>query len=84
MIRLKDGKKAVEIDMVVWEENGYSPDWSIDFFAAAYDEKSDYYIVPDVDYCLDQAEDWKNGLGDYDNQFGELREVFVYELKNAK
>lgn len=32
MTRLTDGKKTVEIEMMVWEGSGYTPDWSKDFF----------------------------------------------------
>lgn len=32
MTRLTDGKKIAEIEMMVWEGSGYTPDWSYDFF----------------------------------------------------
>lgn len=67
-MRLYDGKKLVSIEMNNWTENGYTPDWSIDFFAAGnlpYDEDMNAYIVEDVDYCIEQADDWKNSRGDY-------------------
>lgn len=67
-MKITDGKKTVEIRMMVWEGNGYSPDWSLDFFEAGalpYNEDTDTYTVDDVDYCIEQAMDWKNSEGDY-------------------
>ena len=60
-MKLNDGKKVAEITMRVWNGSGCGPDWSIDFFEAgglSYDEESDCFTVPDVDYCIDQAKDW--------------------------
>ena len=61
---MTDGKKTVEITMKVWNDfnTGYSPDWSNDFFNAGilpYDEDEDFFIVDDVDYCIEQAEEWE-------------------------
>lgn len=61
-MKITDGKKTVEIRMMVWEGNGYSPDWSLDFFEAGslpYNDETDTYTVDDVDYCIDQAMEWK-------------------------
>lgn len=84
-MKLTDGKKTVEIKMCVWEGSGYSPDWSMDFFNAGglkFDESSNAYIVEDVDYCIDQAEDWKESRGDFcDDAPNENNTVFVDELK---
>lgn len=83
-MKLTDGKKTVEIEMKVWQGNGYSPDWSIDFFNAGslkYDEDRDVHYVEDVDYCIEQAEDWKNSTGDFaDDEPNENNRVFVTEL----
>lgn len=71
MIKLTDGRKTVEIEMKVWDDYGVSPDWSCDFFnigALPYDPDLEAYIVPDVNYCIDQAEDWKAGVGDYSDE----------------
>lgn len=68
MARLTDGNKTVEITMCVWNGSGYDPDWSDDFFSVGdleYDEEKETHIVKDVDYCIEQAEDWKNSRGDY-------------------
>ena len=68
MTRLTDGKKTVEITMRIWEGNGYTPDWSNDFFDIGdlpRDEEKEASIVEDVDYCVGQAQDWKNSAGDY-------------------
>ncbi len=63
-MKMTDGKKTVEITMKVWNDfnTGYSPDWSNDFFNAGilpYDEDEDFFIVDDVDYCIEQAEEWE-------------------------
>ena len=61
-MKITDGKKTVEIRMMVWEGNGYSPDWSLDFFEAGslpYNDETDTYTVDDVDYCIDQAMEWR-------------------------
>ena len=66
-MKIYDGKKLVEIKMMTWKQ-AYTPDWSIDFFDAGsleYDEKLDAYRVKDVDYCIDQANDWADGVGDF-------------------
>ena len=68
MTRLTDGKKTIEIVMKVWEGHDYSPEWDYDFFETGRlprDEQKDAYIVPNVDYCVEQAEDWKYGRGDF-------------------
>lgn len=86
---ITDGKRTVSITMQVWTGSQYTPDFSLDFFEAGglpHDEENDCYRVPDVDYCVNQAEDWKNGTGDfYDpdaDEFGEEAEktVFVDEI----
>ena len=68
MTRLTDGKKTVEITMTNWDGNGWTPDWSNDFFVTGtlpYNDDSNTYVVPDVDYCVEQAMDWKANIGDY-------------------
>lgn len=81
MTRLTDGKKTVEISLKVWENNGYTPDWSMDFFEVGqlpYDDEKDAYIVEDVDYCIEYAIDWKNRRGDFSEDTDEEdRAVFV-------
>lgn len=76
-MKMTDGKKTVEITMKVWNDfnTGYSPDWSNDFFDACilpYDEDEDFFIVDDVDYCIEQAEEWEAE--------DESNAVFVEEL----
>lgn len=76
-MKMTDGKKTVEITMKVWNDynTGYSPDWSNDFFNAGilpYDEDEDFFIVDDVDYCIEQAEEWEAEDGN--------NAVFVDEL----
>lgn len=68
MTRLTDNTKTVEITMNNWTGNGYTPDWSNDFFEIGGLEltESGAYIVPDVDYCVSCAQDWGNGRWDGD------------------
>lgn len=64
MTRFTDGKKTLEITMMVWNGSGYSPDWSNDCFnisSLEYDEEKEAYIVDDVDYLAEVARDWENG-----------------------
>ena len=79
--RLFDGKKIAEITMTTWNGSGWTPDWSNDFFKVGgleYDAEQDAYKVKDVDYCIEQAEDWKNSEGDFcDDELNENNEVFV-------
>lgn len=63
-MKITDGVKTVSIKMHVSDAfAGLSPDWSLDFFEAGslhYDEETDTYSVPDVEYCIDQAKDWES------------------------
>lgn len=81
MTRLTDGKKTVDIEMMVWEGNGYAPDWSKDFFEVGnleYDEKLEAYKVRDVEYSIEQANDWRKSIGDFScDKPNENNTVFV-------
>lgn len=69
MIKLTDRTKTVEITMTNWTGNGYTPDWSHDFFevgALKTNEDGNAYIVSDVDYCISCAKDWEQGRWDGD------------------
>lgn len=63
MIRLIDNNKAVEISIREWDEENsqYGPDWSADFYEVGglktVDEPELAYIVDDVDYCIEYAND---------------------------
>ena len=81
-MKITDGTKIVEITMY----EGNSPEWSNDFFESGsleYNEESDLYVVDDVDYCIAQANDWKDGVGDFatdeeTNEDLESRAVYVH------
>lgn len=50
--------KVAEITMNMWTGNGYTPDFSSDFFEVGslhYIEDLDAHEVEDVDYCIVQA-----------------------------
>lgn len=77
-MRLYDRKNLVDITMNIWTGDGYTPDWSADFFATAgmeYDSSLDAFIVDDVEYCIDQANDWKNAEGDFYDPDADPEEV---------
>lgn len=83
-MKITDGKKTVDVRMHVWQDSGYGPDWSHDFFAAGslqQDGDQGAYIVDDVDYCISQANDWAKKCGDYADvpewEADEDRAVFV-------
>lgn len=91
MTKLTDGKRTVGITLREWRDEQWTPDWSGDFFQAGglkiADGTDDVYVVEDVDYCIDQACDWKNSRGDYyDEQFddpnfdADNRDVDVTEI----
>lgn len=91
MTRLIDNNKAVEISIREWDEENtqYGPDWSADFFEVGTLESIDApeldcdpaYIVADVDYCIEQANDMVAGIGDFaeagpqPNQFVDVTEL---------
>lgn len=66
MAKLTDSKRTVEIRMMVWNGNGYDPDWSDDFFDVGLlpriEDETDglVYMVQDVEYCIEQAQEWAN------------------------
>lgn len=70
MTILTDNKHTVSITMAIWDSanRNYSPDFSGDFFnvgSLPYDDEADAYRVEDVYYCLDQAQNWAECIGDY-------------------
>lgn len=67
-MKMTDGKKLVEVTMKIWNGSGYGPDWANEFFETAgleFDGEVDAFMVNDVDYCIEQMEDWKNCANDY-------------------
>lgn len=76
-MKLTDGKMTVEITMKMWDGNSYGPDWSHDFFEAGSlekDEETGAYIVEDVEYCMDAAEDWQNYCWEGDDEETKARD----------
>ena len=50
-MRITDGKRTVEINIMAWNGTGYGPDWAGEYFNAGalpYDEEKDAYTVQDV------------------------------------
>lgn len=86
MTRLIDNNKAVEISIREWDEENsqYGSDWSADFFEVGglktVSEPNLAYIVDDVDYCIEYANDMVAGVGDFagdpqPNQFVDVTEL---------
>lgn len=71
MIRLIDDNKAVEISILEWDEEGmqYGSDMAADFFGVGglktVSEPEFAYVVDDVDYCIEEANDMVAGEGDF-------------------
>ena len=86
MIRLIDNNKVVEISIREWDEEGsqYGPDWSADFFDVGGLETVDApelaYIVDDVDYFIEYANDMVAGVGDFAGDPQPSQFVDVMEL----
>lgn len=88
MVVLVDKNKAVEISIREWDEENtqYGPDWAADFFEVGNlkhvenEELELAYVVDDVDYCIEQANDMVAGVGDFagdpqPNQFVDVTEL---------
>lgn len=88
MVVLVDKNKAVEISIREWDEENtqYGPDWAADFFEVGNlkhvedEELNLAYVVADVDYCIEQANDMVAGEGDFagepqPNQFVDVTEI---------
>lgn len=47
-MKITDGKRTVEINIMTWNGTGYGPDWAGEYFNAGalpYDEENDAYTV---------------------------------------
>lgn len=86
MIRLIDNNKAVEISIRAWDDENtqYGPDWAADFFEVGLlkpvEDEESTYVVDDVDYCIEYANDMVAGEGDFagepqPNQFVDVTEL---------
>lgn len=89
MTRLIDNNKAVEISIREWDEENsqYGPDWSADFYEVGglktVDEPEIAYIVDDVDYCIEYANDMVAGVGDFAGDPQPNQVVLVEELDRS-
>ena len=61
-MKFYDNKRAIDIKLI-----NNDVDWSNDFFADAppINAKSDWHKVDDVQYCIDQCNDYIHGAGDF-------------------
>lgn len=86
ILKDRDGNKA-EILLKVERFGTIGPDFSGDFYEVGSlpeieetETGEAVYLVEDVAYCIEQAEDWKNSTGDfwdYQPEEGEQRLVYV-------
>lgn len=89
MIRLIDNNKAVEISIREWDDetSQYGPDWSADFFGAGglkpVEGEELTYVVGDVDYCIEYANDMVAGEGDFAGESQPDQFVDVTELDRS-
>jgi hypothetical protein len=89
MIRLIDNNKAVEISIREWDDetSQYGPDWSADFFGAGglkpVEGEELTYVVGDVDYCIEYANDMVAGEGDFAGEPQPDQFVDVTELDRS-
>lgn len=67
MAKFTDGKQYVDLYMGYWQNDHYTPDFSNDFFDVGLLKMDDdgFYIVEDIEYCIEMMEDWCEGRGDY-------------------
>nr|DAH20328.1 MAG TPA: hypothetical protein [Caudoviricetes sp.] len=70
----KNSGRIVDIIMYMMDEDKmhHGNDISADFFA---DDKAEYIadgsmIVDDIDYCVDSAKDWVDGIDDFADEDG--------------
>ena len=87
-MKLTDGKRTVEIEMLTWDDNKkqyVGDDYAPYFFDGVDGEGA--WKVEDVDYCIEQAEDWEKCRWDFaDDELaeGEERVVRVTEIAEDK
>lgn len=59
-MKMTDGKRTIEITIRTWDEEcqQYGEDWAAEWFCdAKFDRERGLYIVDDVEYCIEQADD---------------------------
>ena len=88
-MKITDGFKKVNITMKVWDKlnnewKNAGEDIANEFFLVEPLPMNDEgtYLVRNVEDCLEQAEDWKNGIGDFSSEENENEDctLFVDEL----
>lgn len=82
MVLLSDESNMIAIELKTWNGTGYNPDTAAEFFNVGCLPRDEIgaYIVPDVDYCIEYAQDWQDGRGDFAEDTGtENRKAIVYE-----
>lgn len=66
-MKITDNRRTVDIRMCRWTGNGYSPDWSNDYFNAGnlpMVDGDNVYIVDDVADYIASAQEWQRGEDD--------------------
>ena len=82
MTRLTDGTRTAEITINEWDGSEYTPDWSNDFFEVGNlplvwvgTIDGEAHKVEDVDYCIEQANDWASYRGDFYDPEAQVRDA---------
>lgn len=89
IIRLIDNNKAVEISIRAWDDESsqYGSDWAADFFEVGFlkpvEGEESTYVVDDVDYCIEYANDMVTGEGDFAGEPQPNQLVDVTELDRS-
>lgn len=68
MTRFTDGHRVALIEMQIWKDDHASPDLSQDILADAitgFSFENDAYLVNDLDWLVDYANNWLNFKGDF-------------------
>lgn len=79
-MKITDGKTVVEIVMREQRFGEWpSENYAFDFFECGGLKQDDdgAYIVSDVNYCIEQAHDWVNCVGDFSCDDGNRRMVNI-------
>ncbi len=69
MFLITDGKRTVGLSMWIWDGKNCSEELAdvVMEMTVPRDPETGAHIVPDVQYCIDYAYDWRDFTGDFYN-----------------
>lgn len=86
MFILTDGKRTIDLCLSIWDGKNYYDvtSWIMEM-TVPYDEEKEARIVPDVQYCIDYAMEWRDMCGDfYQDRFNEFGdEIIITEERSV-